>query len=67
MALSAETTELIKATAPVLKEHGLAISKRLYENLFDNHPYVNEFLNRSHVFSQNGEVAPQVRLFHILY
>ena len=34
--LSAETIAIVKATAPVLQEHGLAITKRMYERLFVN-------------------------------
>jgi nitric oxide dioxygenase len=32
--LSAETIATIKATAPALQQHGLAITKRMYERLF---------------------------------
>jgi nitric oxide dioxygenase len=32
--LSPETIAIVKATAPVLVEHGLAITKRMYERLF---------------------------------
>ena len=32
--LSAATIAIVKATAPVLKDHGLAITKRMYERLF---------------------------------
>lgn len=34
--LAAETIDLIKATAPALREHGLAITQRMYERLFVN-------------------------------
>jgi len=34
--LSAETIAIVKATAPVLQEHGLAITKRMYARLFVN-------------------------------
>ena len=59
--LSQSTIDIIKATAPVVEEHGLAITKRFYENLFENHPYVNHFFNKSHVFPENGGISPQVR------
>lgn len=36
--LSAETKAVVTATAPVLEEHGLAITMRLYERLFAEHP-----------------------------
>ena len=60
MELSQGTIDIIKATAPVVEQHGLAITKRFYENLFENHPYVNNFFNKSHVFPENGEISPQV-------
>ena len=65
--LSQSTIDIIKATAPVVEEHGLAITKRFYENLFENHPYVNQFFNKSHVFPENGGISPQVRNNLILY
>lgn len=34
--LAPETIALIKATAPALREHGLAITQRMYERLFVN-------------------------------
>ena len=34
MELSEETKKIVKATAPVLQEHGLAITSKFYENLF---------------------------------
>ena len=62
MELNEDTVEIIKATAPVLKEHGLAITIRFYENLFKNHPYVNQFFNKNHIFPKNGEVSQQVKI-----
>ncbi len=38
MALSQKTIEICKATAPVLTEHGEAITSRMYEILFENYP-----------------------------
>jgi nitric oxide dioxygenase len=32
--MSAETMAIVKATAPALQQHGLAITKRMYERLF---------------------------------
>jgi nitric oxide dioxygenase len=34
--LSADTIILIKATAPAIQQHGLAITQRMYERLFTN-------------------------------
>ena len=64
---SQSTIDIIKATAPVVEEHGLAITKRFYENLFENHPYVNQYFNKSHVFPENGGISPQVRNNLILF
>lgn len=33
-----ETKAIIKSTAPVLKEHGEAITQAMYKNLFSKHP-----------------------------
>lgn len=49
----------MKSTAPVLKENGTKITKRLYELLFANHPYVNDYFNKSHVFTHDGGVSRQ--------
>ena len=38
--LSAETKQIVSATAPVLEAHGLAITTRLYERLFAENPEV---------------------------
>jgi hemoglobin-like flavoprotein len=34
--LSPETIAIVKATAPALREHGLAITQRMYERMFVN-------------------------------
>lgn len=34
--LSAETKAIIKSTAPALQVHGVAITTRMYERLFEN-------------------------------
>jgi len=38
MHLSKQTIDTIKATVPVLQEHGMAITSRMYEVLFDKYP-----------------------------
>jgi len=38
--MNEETKAIIKATAPVLKEHGEAITKEMYKIMFNNHPEV---------------------------
>ncbi|WP_067146853.1 NO-inducible flavohemoprotein [Pseudotamlana agarivorans] len=42
---SKETIEIVKATAPVLEEHGEAIAKVFYEMLFDKHPELKSVFN----------------------
>jgi len=34
--LAPETIAIVKSTAPVLRDHGLAITTRMYERLFEN-------------------------------
>jgi nitric oxide dioxygenase len=36
--LSASTKAIVRATRPVLDEHGVAITTRMYERLFNEHP-----------------------------
>jgi nitric oxide dioxygenase len=43
--LSPQTIETVKATAPILKEHGVAITTRMYEILFTEHPEVKELFS----------------------
>lgn len=38
--LSEKTKEVVKSTYPVLQEHGVAITTRMYERLFDEHPII---------------------------
>jgi nitric oxide dioxygenase len=43
--LSAESRPYIDASVPVLREHGLAITKRFYQNLFAAHPQLHNLFN----------------------
>ena len=45
--LDAKTMEIIKTTAPVLKENSVAIGKRFYELLFTRHPELLHIFNHS--------------------
>ena len=38
MALSKETIDIIKSTAPVLAEHGKTITTVFYKNMFEANP-----------------------------
>ena len=45
--MNEETKAIIKATAPVLKEHGEAITKEMYKIMFKNHPEVEKLFENS--------------------
>ncbi len=50
--LSQKTIEIVKSTVPVLKEHGLEITKTFYKTMFTNNPEVKEMFNRVSMLSQ---------------
>jgi len=64
-ALTAETQKIVKSTAPILKQKGDAVTAKMYEIMFNNHPEVkplftnapnnqNEILARSIIsYSEN--------------
>ncbi len=45
---SLKTIEIVKSTAPVLKEHGATITKVFYRMLFENHPELKDVFNMTH-------------------
>lgn len=47
MSLSQNTKEICKATAPVIEEHGEAITTRMYEILFANYPEVKSLFSEA--------------------
>ncbi len=47
MALSEKRIEICKATAPVLLEHGEAITAKMYEILFSNYPETRELFGEA--------------------
>jgi nitric oxide dioxygenase len=51
--LSQKTRDTIKATAPVLAEHGFAIVDRFYRHLFQSHPELKNLFNMAH--QQQGQ------------
>ena len=51
--LTQKTKDIVKATAPVLTEHGSAIVKRFYEHLFLAHPELKNLFNMAH--QQQGQ------------
>ena len=54
MELSETTIETVKATIPVLQEHGLAITSRMYEILFETYPETKE------LFSSAPDEQPKI-------
>jgi nitric oxide dioxygenase len=52
--LSPHTISIVKATVPALEAHGLDITRRMYERLFQN-PAIRELFNQSH----HGETGSQ--------
>lgn len=45
--MNENTTAIIKATAPVIKEHGEAITTAMYKILFTNHPEAKELFKNA--------------------
>ena len=45
---SKENIAIVKATVPVLKEHGETITKVFYTNLFEEHPELKNVFNMTH-------------------
>lgn len=54
MSLSQTTVDTVKATIPVLKEHGLDITTRMYEVLFEKYPETKE------LFSSGPDDQPKI-------
>lgn len=54
MSLSETTIVTVKATIPVLKEHGLAITSRMYDVLFEKYPETKK------LFSSAPEDQPRI-------
>ena len=46
--LSAEHKDIVKSTAPVLAEHGIAITSHFYKRMLDNHPELKNIFNTAH-------------------
>ena len=46
--LSPAHTEIVKSTAPVLAEHGIAITSHFYKRLLENHPELRNIFNTAH-------------------
>jgi nitric oxide dioxygenase len=46
--LTEEQRKLVKSTAPILKEHGPAITRRFYAEMIEAHPDLKNVFNHSH-------------------
>ena len=44
---SPQTLEIVKATVPVLEEHGTAITTVFYKNMFEAHPELLDIFNET--------------------
>ncbi|RMZ88831.1 hypothetical protein DV736_g3946, partial [Chaetothyriales sp. CBS 134916] len=60
--LSAEQQSIVKSTAPVLAEHGLAIISHFYKRMLGNHPELRNMFNAAHqgAGSQSAALAHAV-------
>lgn len=56
-ALSETQMAKVKATAPVLAEHGVKITRHFYRRLFEHHPELRNLFNQTHQRSGNQPEA----------
>ena len=56
--LSQETIDIVKATAPVLEQHGETLTRHFYKRMFEQNPEVAPFFN-----SSNNRVALKKELW----
>jgi nitric oxide dioxygenase len=63
MSLSPEQVQLIKATVPVLQEHGLTITKLFYDNMLNAHPELRVVFNVSNKVHGHQPMALAGALF----
>lgn len=47
-ALDPQKLEIIKATLPIVREHGESITKHFYKRMFQNHPELKNIFNQTH-------------------
>jgi nitric oxide dioxygenase len=60
--LTDKTISIVKATAPILEEHGEALTRHFYKRMFARNPEVAPFFNRSnqHVGTQQKALAAAI-------
>jgi nitric oxide dioxygenase len=55
--IQAQTLQVIKATVPVLKTHGEALTRLFYQRMFENNPEVKPYFNQAHQHSGSQQQA----------
>jgi hemoglobin-like flavoprotein len=60
--LTDKTISIVKATAPILEEHGEALTRHFYKRMFAMHPEVAPFFNRTnqHTGTQQKALAAAI-------
>ena len=61
------TIEIVKSTAPVVKEHGKAITERMYEIAFNERPEYRRFFENSHMKSEEEGQKQAAKLAASVY
>ncbi|MEG2869174.1 MAG: globin domain-containing protein [Terrisporobacter sp.] len=61
--LSQNTIDIVKSTVPVLKDHGLEITKTFYKIMFENNPEVKGMFNMD---KQNSGEQPKALAMTVL-
>lgn len=60
---SKKTIQIVKSTAPVLEQHGQAITKVFYKMLFDNHPELKDVFNMTNQKKGTQQMALATAVF----
>ncbi|MFS8070300.1 MAG: NO-inducible flavohemoprotein [Byssovorax sp.] len=63
--LSQQTIDIVQATAPVIRDHGVTIVSVMYRNMFRDNPEVKPYFNQANQsFGENKTRASQVEAFN---
>lgn len=57
MSLTPQQVDIIKATVPVLEQHGLAITTTFYKNMLDENPQLHGIFNTANQVTQHQQKA----------
>lgn len=63
MSLTPEQVKIIKATVPILVEHGTTITTKFYKDMLTAHPELNNVFNNAHQISGHQPRALAMALF----